>query len=137
MKFTLPGEETIKLIVAVIIGCLLLYGAQKVLSWKEAAEQNETRGRTLQSTSGILGDGKKADEDRAQVDTGVTAGKQQFDNDYKEAKANEPATAARADRLVPKRVRDAYRTRRLARERSGCVGDDCAARLESASAQQR
>lgn len=130
-------KETIKLIIAILFGAAVLWGWQYLVTLQEAAESNEARGNKIEATSGILVDGKKADEDRGKADTAVAAGRDQFQTDYKEAKKNEPATADRSDRPVPSSVRSAFRARRLARERSGCVGDDCQGRPEDAPSAER
>lgn len=132
-----PYIETIKLILAVALGCALLWGGQKVLSWREAAQQGEQRGRTMEATTGIAQDGAKADADRVATGTGVAQGRDQFNHDYDEGVRNEPETAARADRAVPQRVRDSFRERRRSRERLGCAGDECQPRpAEDAPAQR-
>lgn len=120
-----PYLETIKLVLAVLVGCALLWGGQKVLSWREAAALSEQQGRTAGATVGISQDGAKADADRVATDTGVRQGRDQFNQTYDEANRHEPETAARSDRAVPVRVRDAFRERRLARQRLGCVGEQC------------
>lgn len=119
------SAETIKLLVAVGIGAAVLFAGQRVLDWKEGAEANEVAGRTMKATSGILNDGQKSSEDRNNVDTGVLAGRHNYNETYEEANRNEPETAARSDRAVPDSVRNAFRERRIARERLGCTGDDC------------
>lgn len=130
-------NETVKLILALIIGAAVLFGVQKVLDWREAAQQNEQRGRTITATSGIINDGSKADADRTTTDTGISQGRQEFHDNQQEAKRNEPETAARADRAVPASVRNNFRARRLARERSGCVGDECQARPPASASSER
>lgn len=115
----------IGLIVTLLIAVGLTIGGQKVLSWREGALQNETKKETLKAASGIIEDGAKADKQRATVDQAVGEGRGQFIYDYQGAMRNEPETAARADRPVPDSVRKAFRARRLARERSGCAGEQC------------
>lgn len=129
--------ETVKLIIALLIGAAVLFGVQKVLDWREGAQVGEQRGRTATATSGIINDGTKADAQRDTVDTGIAQGRDKFNDNYQEAKRNEPETAARADRSVPVSVRNAYRARRLARERLGCIGSECVGRPEAEDATER
>ena len=131
------SAETIKLIIAVAVGALLLFAGNKVLEWKAGAEQNESRGRTMEATSGITADGAKADADRGKTDAGLSAGRDTFNNATEEDRRNEPETAARDDRGVPASRLRAFRERRLARERLGCAGEQCESRSEAAPAPQR
>lgn len=129
--------ETFKLVLALVAGVLLLWVGQTVLSWKEAAQQNEQRGATIETTSAIIDDGAKADQEREQVDGDIATGRATYDNAYQEAKTNEPETAARADRTRPASVRNAFRERRRARERSGCIGDECESRSATTPVAER
>lgn len=115
----------IGLIVTLLIAIALTIGGQKVLSWREGALQNETKKETFKAASGIIEDGAKADEQRDTVDQAVGEGRGQFIYDYQGAMRNEPETAARADTVLRDGVRNAFRARRLARERSGCTGEQC------------
>jgi len=121
-------NETVKLVLAVLLGCALLLGVQTVLDWKQAAQQNEQRGRTLEATSGITNDGQLADANRQATDAGVAQGRDQFNRQLEEGNRNEPETAARGNRSVPASRLRAFRERRLARERLGCVGEQCESR---------
>ena len=132
-----PYIETIKLILAGLLGVGLLFAGQKVLDWKAAADQNEARGRTLESTSGITADGAKADEDRDKTDAGVAAGRDDFNNSTEEDRRNEPETAVRDTGNVPASRMRAFRERRLARERLGCAGEQCEPRSEGEAAPER
>ena len=118
-------NETVKLIIAVLIGSALLFGAQTVLDWKQAAQQNEQRGRTMEATSGIVKDDSKNEAQRLVIDVGLLEGRARFNQQLEEDNRNEPETAARGTRNVPDSRLRAFRERRLARERLGCVGDDC------------
>lgn len=120
-----PYTDTIKLIAAVLIGCLFLWAGQKIMSWRDAAQVNEQRGAKIEATTGIVNDSAKADENRATVDTDIATARDTFTRDTTEARRHEPATADRATRPVPDSLRRAYRARRLARQRSGCIGDEC------------
>lgn len=115
----------ISLIVTILITLALALGSQTVMSWKRGYEQNQVNTRKLESTSEIISDGAKADEDRSGVDQAINQARDQFNEHYHGAMKNEPETAARADRSVPDGVSKAFRARRLARERSGCAGQQC------------
>lgn len=130
-------NETAKLIITLLIGAALWFGIQTILEWREGAQKSQQQTRTAQATSGILADGAKADENRGVVDAAINEGKSKFNNDYSEAKRHDPEIADRADRAVPDRVRESYRARRLARERSGCIGGECEARPADAGSRQR
>jgi len=117
--------ETVKFIIAVLIGAAVLFGVQTVLDWREGAQAGEQLRRTATAISGIINDGAEADAQRDTVDMGIARGRDKFNNDYQEAKLNEPETAARAARVVPVSVRNAFRARRLARERSACPDGRC------------
>lgn len=132
-----PYIETAKLIGAVLLGCALLWGYNTVMDWREAAQVNEQRGAKIEATDGIITDGAKADADRNDDNNAVNTGRDTYNTAKEEAKRNEPETAVRADRTVPASVRNAFRARRLARERLDCVGNECEARPAAASAAQR
>ena len=132
-----PYAETIKLIIAVLVGCALLWGWNTVMDWREAAQVNERRGDKIIATEGIMNDGAKADADRADDDSAVSTGRETYHNAKEEAKRNEPETADRAMRTVPASVRNAFRARRLARERLDCAGDECQAGPATSRAAQR
>lgn len=127
----------IGLVVTILITIALVVGGQTVMNWKEGYDQNHLKEGTLQSASGIIADGSKADADRSNVDQSIGQGRQQFQEDYDGAMTHEPETAARADRPVPDSVRRAFRERRLARERLGCAGEQCGERPADSSSAQR
>lgn len=112
-------------------------GAMYVSNLREASALSEQRGTTLQTTSAVIDDGTIADQAQAAVVQGIAAGRDQFNNTYSEAKRNEPTVADRANRPVPASVRNAYRERRLARERYGCVRSECQARGQAGDAAER
>jgi hypothetical protein len=117
--------ETMKLLIAVAIGGIVLWGGQKIISWRTAALQNETRGNVIADTSGNIADGIAAEQKSFKISEGLDLGRIKFQLELLEAKQNEPEVADRADRPVPRSVRNAYRARRLARERLGCAPSEC------------
>ena len=132
-----PYMETIKLVLAVLLGCALLWGYNTVMDWREAAQVGEQRGAKIEATDGIINDGAQADADRTDTDTAIGTGRDVYHTAKEEAKRNEPETAERADRNVPSSVRNAFRSRRLARERFECAGDECDTRPAPTGAAQR
>lgn len=118
-------SETFKLIVAVAIGALVVLGITHYMDLRNRAAVGDQRGTKIEATAGTIADGAQADTRRAERDTGTAQGAQQFTITMQEAERNEPATRNRADTPVPDSVRDAFRARRLARERSaGVQGSD-------------
>lgn len=115
----------VSLIVTVLLTVAMVIGGQQILAWKRGAEKAEAQTHTMEATSAIIGSGVKSDADRTTTDTRVVQGRAQYQSSYSEAEANEPVVANRASRPVPDRVRNAFRERRLARERSGCAGEQC------------
>lgn len=119
------AEKAVELVVAGVIagGIVLAYNHyQAIKAEAQAGRQHKT---VLGTASGVVTDGAAADRSSAAVDQAVAGAADAFANAIEEAKRNEPETARRADGLVPDSVRNAYRERRLARERSGCVSGEC------------
>lgn len=112
-----PYMETIKLVLAVLLGCALLWAGQTVLEGHEAAAQNEQRGRTMESTSGTIKDGDNSAQARQDADAGVAQGRDNFNNTIDEDGKHEPETAVRDSGAVPGSRLRAFEQRRLERER--------------------
>lgn len=119
------------LAVAIAVGVVYVRGLQK------ASVVSEQRGTTLQTTTATINDGDIADQAQAAVEQGIAEGRATFNNTINEAKRNEPTVADRSNRAVPVSVRNAYRERRLSRERSGCVRVECEARGQAGDAAER
>jgi len=81
----------------------------------------------VEATAGINAAGAQADQDRSNDDQAATTAADTFRNDIARSRRDDPEARDRADRPVPRSVRDAFRARRLAIERSGCAGADCRA----------
>lgn len=122
-----PREILYFLLLVICVGAGI-FGITKVKSWYDASRVAEQQGRTLEATVGINADGVAADGQRAERDEGLARARDEFNQRYKEDVRYDPATADRADRVVPQRVRDNFRARRLARERLGCAGSKCESR---------
>jgi len=118
--------ETVKLAltIAIAVGIMLFIGW--VGDLQKRAAVGEQRGTKIETTAGTVADGVQADARRAERDTGTTQAATVFERTIVEVE-REPTARDRADTPVPDRVRDAFRERRLARERS--------ARLQGADAQ--
>lgn len=113
------------LIVALVLGVGMTTAYNHYMNLRDKAQLADSRGTVLETASGTMADGAVADQSAAAVETAVAGAADAFANAINEAKRNEPETADRADRRVPDSVRAAYRARRLARERSGCVQGEC------------
>lgn len=121
----MQAQVVVMLIVAIVIAVSLsLFGADYVAT-KRAAAVGVQRGGTLEAASLAIYDGTQAEADRTRITQGLDLGSITFRYQLDEAQRNEPETAERADRTVPVSVRNAYRDRRRARERLGCVGSEC------------
>jgi hypothetical protein len=125
------------LLLALALGVAVAMFGGHYTRLQHAAAQNEGRGLVLENTSAGVADGVDNDQAQAQVDTGLAQGRDTFKTSINEAKRHDPETANRADRVVPERVRNAYRERRLARERLGCAGRECAKDDNADTATQR
>lgn len=131
------GTVELRIVLYGLLAVAIAAGAMYVSNLREASALSEQRGTTLQTTSAVIDDGAIADQAQAAVAQGIAAGRDQFTETYNEAKRHEPTVADRADRPVAASVRDAYRQRRLARERSGCVRSECEARGQAGDATER
>lgn len=105
------------LITTLVLTAVIILGGQRVLSWREAAHQNEQRGRTMQAASGIIADADTSAAARADADTGTARARGTFETTTEEDRQREPETAARDSGRVPDSRLRAFEQRRLARER--------------------
>jgi len=118
-------EIIIGLTVAVILSVGVSLFARDYMDAKRAQAQNEQRGRVLINATAGIERGVDVDAFLSNNDVVIGTGRETFNRTMQEARRHEPETAARADRAVPVSVRNAYRERRLARERRGCTGSEC------------
>lgn len=120
-----------KLYVGLAVAILLSVGAtlfyHHYQSLVEAAHLAEVRKGTAANASATVIDGQAADTAAQKVEFVLTDTRDTFTHNQSKAKANEPETAQRADRVVPVSVRNNFKQRRLARERLGCVSVQCEA----------
>ena len=131
-----PKEIVLFVLMALVVFAGV-FGITKVKSWYEASQQNAQRGQVLETTGGMIDDGEVADTKRDTVDTGLGVAREDYQKQYQEDKRHEPEVASRAARVVPQRVRDNFRARRLARERLGCAGEQCQERSETETTSER
>ena len=123
---------------AVLVLVLLLSGAAiRLRQLREAAVQNESRGHVIEDTSAAVRDAAIIDKEQAARDDAIAAARNTFQQSKQKAIRNEPEIATRATRVVPVSVRDAFRERRLARERLGCVAAECRQDHEGDTAAKR
>ena len=122
------------LVVAVL---LVVFGLRTLKSWYDGSRQNVQKGQTMEATVGVTKDGTVADAAQGATDTTVVKGNYDFGNTYKEDERHDPIVATRSTGAVPQRVRDNFRARRIARERSGCVGGQCDPYAEAEDASER
>lgn len=111
------------LAVIVSVGVSLFAGHYREL--QRAAATNELRGGVLTNASAGINRGVDIDNFLSSNDVVIGTGREAFTHTIAEAKRHEPEVADRADRPVPASVRNAYRERRLARERRGCPAGEC------------
>lgn len=115
----LETQVIVALIATVVVAVLLSFGVNHYVGLRNAAAQNESRGQVIATTSEQNKDNDTVAEQAREENTHVATAREEFKVTIQEAKRNEPATATRATNAVPDSVRNAYRQRRLARERSG------------------
>lgn len=121
----MKGKEIIYFILLVAVVGAGIFGISTVKKWYDGSQQNVQKGQTMEATVGITTDGAAADAHQGATDTKVEKGNYDFGNTYQEDERHDPNVATRSSRDVPQRVRNNFRARRLARERSGCVGGEC------------
>lgn len=122
--------------IGVLIGLGVL-GIKHIKNWYDLKGQVQEQAQIGTTTSELVTDGAQASEDRSAVDYAVGQGRGAFNQSYEGAKRDEPEVATRATRVVPSRVRNAFRERRLARERSGCAGSKCERGSEADNSAER
>lgn len=133
----LTVKEVLYIIAVGLILGLGVLGIKHIKNWYDTKDRLETVTAIGETTSGMVTDGAKASEDRSAVDYSVGQGRGAFNQSYEGAKRDEPEVATRATRVVPSRVRNAFRERRLARERSGCAGAECERGSEADGSSER
>lgn len=101
------------LILTVLAAVLLTLGVQHYKELRTKAALADMRQVTLETTSAVITDSTEADSDRSTTDAGVATARIIFE----EGRRNDPSNASRAATPVPAGLRNAYRERRLARER--------------------
>lgn len=114
----MPIKTIVYLVVAALTIVVLTFGVSDYMRLRKAAAQNELRGQVITTTAHAVVDGDKADEQRVAVDVSVRDARSAYSDNLEKAKHDDPNIASRIDRVVPDRLRELARERRLARERS-------------------
>lgn len=125
------------IVAAILMAAAISWGTNDLITLRHAAEQNEQRGGVMVATQGGLADTARIDQEQEAFNAGVLAGRDAFKQSKQEAQRHDPATATRAVAAVPDSLRNAYRERRLARERSGCASTQCDKRRPEDSSTKR
>lgn len=120
--------KRIELVIGLALCLLLAVGISVITSWYLTAKKAEGRAAVLTSASAGVAAGAKSDKQAQAITAGLAEGRAQFHDTKEKAKRHEPTTRDRADTAVPVSLLDAYRARRLARERLGCAGRECSPR---------
>lgn len=107
------------LIVALVIGVGVTILGGTVNKWRNGYIQNQERGQTLKTTSGIIGDNDASAKEGATTDSGVAAARDAYERGYEDAQRHNPDIAARDERPIPVELRNLAHQRRIQRERSG------------------
>ncbi len=124
MGLTQARQIIVLVLLSLILGFVIWDRVEKA-DLEEKAAVGEQRGEVLTNASAGIQEGVNIDEFQAGYAAALQQGRDNFKSDKQKAIQNEPATAARASTRVPDSVRNAYRERRLARERLGCAGSEC------------
>jgi hypothetical protein len=127
----------IGLIFAIVVSVLMSVGTDHYLSLRAAKQSNEDKALVIGATDAGIQVGVDNDREREYVDYAIGEARRQFQASLQEGRKNDQATADRADRVVPGSVRDAFKARRLARERSGDPGSEREARDTPGPATER
>jgi uncharacterized SAM-binding protein YcdF (DUF218 family) len=121
MNPTLSPKWVLTIIAIGVIAVALL--AERGVSWWQTRSAVNAATAPLEAkveaTAGMTQDAVAADSDRAQASEATAAGRTIFIEHTTRNEANEPHVRSRADQPVPDSVRNAFKARRLARERSG------------------
>lgn len=123
------------LVLAVLLAVGVSVSVNHYVDLRKASAQNEIRQGVLTATTAGVEVGVNNQREQDDIDSAIAKGARDFTITLQEAKRNDPTTADRAVRPVPDSVRNAYRQRRLARERSGCAGSECEARRSPGDAE--
>jgi hypothetical protein len=138
-----PPTPSAKQVLIMIAMAVILAGlvVDRVNTWWKqrqavAAAIEPLEGKIV-ATDGINADGAQADQARSDDDQAANTAANTFRNAIARSHRDDPTAAARAARPVPASVRDAFRARRIAIERSQCAGADCGATATEPDAAQR
>jgi hypothetical protein len=118
---TWAAKQSVRVIVLAVIVAAAAVFVTMAMGWRQKAQTatavvGEQAGK-IETTTGTTQDGAVADAHRRDDDASAGTSRAAYRTTMETARREDPAIAARADRPVPARVRDAARARRLARER--------------------
>lgn len=129
--------ETIKLILAVAVGAILLLGYNYLAEVFHKAELADQRGQVIQTTGNAQVHSAVADTARTEVDDSIDQGRGSYGTTVEVIYQRDPEARARGAQRVPDDQLRAFRERRLARERSERNADRNGARAETEEASER
>lgn len=138
-----PPTPSAKQVLIMIAMAVILAGlvVDRVNTWwkqrQAVAVATEPLIGKIEATDAINAAGAEADQARNDDDHAATTAANTFRNDIARGQRNDPSATARAARPVPVSVRDAFRARRIAIERSQCTSADCGAAAPEPDASQR
>lgn len=122
---------------AVIVAVSIVVLNDKWKDGQEAVATIEIMKPIAKDTTVTINEGVVAEAARKAYELGVNKARDEFKQQQAEDKRNDPETAARADRVVPRSVRNNFQKRRAARERLGCPSGECAEGDAAQSAPER
>lgn len=130
-------NETIKLIIAVAVGAILLLGYNYMAEVFNKAALADERGQVIQTTGNAQVHSAVADTARSEVDDSIDQGRGSYGTTVEVIYQRDPEARARGAQRVPDDQLRAFRERRLARERSVRNADRDGARAETEEASER
>lgn len=130
MPLVTPTPSAKQVLIMVAVGFIALALIFHNLSnwWETRQAVNEAKAPLegkIEATAGINASGAIADEERTTDDQTATQAAETFRTTIARSHTHDPIARDRASRPVPDSVRQAFRARRLAIERSGCTGAEC------------
>lgn len=112
------------LVLTIALAVIMTLGAQTIWGWRKAAMQNEQRGATMATTSGILKDGEASEKENTKREVGVDSARQSYRQGVEEARDEDQTVRDFGDAAVPDRLRLLACERRRARDRLGGAAVD-------------
>lgn len=116
-------KAIVEFVIAIAAGLLLFFVASTIRGWYVKAQEAELSEAVIETTSGINKDGDAAAVERTRVDTTLTEARARYRAQVEQTNEADPVLRKRAATPVDQRVLDNFRQARLARERSGSLGE--------------